>query len=264
MNFSQDGIFNNVQAKANCHSGTSVFESLEMACCDAGARVDVVVVHNSGEEDKALQVAEMIEKYWKWTVDPDNLKEVEQWLERWDCDEGIDEIDMAPGDIQASCKRQNGEPLFPADPRDCDQCQTNPTPLFITVLDGMYLLQDDFLEAVQRLMMTGKIMVLPVLTHKFLSNPELQVRTFYLKKRWFAETDHFAPLYLDPIKMPNYLFEHVNGFRLFALERWGRVNRVPHGYVEKSLKKFILEFFMKKVKCRGRKCRNRKPEPEED
>ena len=65
-----------------------------------------------------------------------------------------------------------------------------------------------FLEGIRRLILGDKIMLFPVLTEKLLLSAELQLRTYYLKLGWIPKPNHFTPVYIKPVDVPNYLFEH--------------------------------------------------------
>ena len=136
---------------------------------------------------------------------------------------------------------------------DCADCKDPHPTLRIAILDAGFLWIDSFLDSLQCLASTGKVMFVPVLTNRFLSLSELLIRTYYLKLT-ARESHNIVPAYVEPLRVCNYLFDHIRGIRFYSISRWGTFVPGMYKYNEISFKRTLLIFFVVKLHQRRKKC----------
>jgi hypothetical protein len=160
-------------------------------------------------------------------------------------DEGIDVVD---------CWNMELNGFFPVLPSDCDSCAKGPPKPKIAVLDVSCLLQEDFLEETRSQMVFEKPLLVPLLTQTFLSQPEFQIRCYYLKLAVRGNNQHVLPVVPEPVKLPNFLYDHLTPIRLFKTDKWGREKPGLYNFIKEQVKLRLIDVLALKIHKRGREC----------
>jgi hypothetical protein len=103
-------------------------------------------------------------------------------------------------------------------------------------------------------MIFDKILLIPLLTSAFLTQPEFLIRTYYLKLTVKFSDENIMPVIPDPVKLPNFLFEHLTPVRLYKTDRWGRETHGIPAHVRERVRFRLVSVLGKKIQKRGREC----------
>lgn len=235
---------------ARLTQGVDAFEFVRK--CAEGRRpwdVDVLIICDSTEGDAAEYVGQSVAGFWQeglGAVDEGKLQLPEHLCAFTKFVNGHSGAAKAMPGGTAS---EKVDPFFAALPGDCDDCCSSRPSLKTVILEATYLLKDDFLEDLTCLVYSNQIMVIPVLTNKFLSQAELVIRTKSLKPdgSYRKAFRYLVPAYTEPLRVPNFLFRGIKGMEFFYVNRQGTVFvGVPPGR-EELLQKTILHFFVEKI-----------------
>jgi hypothetical protein len=213
-------------------------------------QLDIVVLHAPEEEEAGVAFAERLHKIWA-DIGPRYFKHPvcgNSGQKKDEDDEGIDVTDGDPLTLQ-DC--------FPVRRTDCENCtRIIPKPK-IAVLDVRSLLGEEFLEEAYKQVLFERTLLIPLLTRKFLEQPEFLIRAYYLKLAVRHSDEHVLPVIPDPVNLPNFLFDHLSPIRLFKTDKWGRDKPGMYNYVRERIKYRLVSVLSRKIKDRGRECNHK-------
>lgn len=216
-------------------------------------KIDVILLHAPGDQDSAIDFANLLHTIWSTLVvkhlEKQSAKKYEQHqADAGAEDEGIDVVD---------CWNMELNGFFPVLPTDCDSCAQSPPKPKIAVLDVSRLLQEDFLEDTKSQIVFERPLLVPLLTPTFLSQPEFVIRSYYLKLAIRRDNQHVLPVVPQPVKVPNFLYDHLSPVRLYKTDKWGRDKPGLYSFVKEQLKLRLIDVLALKIHKRGRECVHR-------
>ena len=214
--------------------------------------VDVVLVCATADEPAAEYVAKTVDQIWQGALQGASTGSIV-----------VSDLVRAITEFANEKMSTSAHPksclLFPSLGGRCKECCSSSPPLKMAILDASYLWIEDFLEDVANLVRSTRVMLIPVLTNKFLTQPELLIRTYYLKLAggFSKNSNYVTPAYVETLRVQNYLFDCYRGIRLCRISRWGTVLPGMIPATEIAMMTTFLEFFVEKIHDRRRFCQHR-------
>ena len=247
------------QETAHIHKGLEAYTYLQGCDFSQSSKIDIIVLTSSHEEESGLLVARNFRSAWISAVTRENCLsrldphvgatirgEDSGFNSREDGESGQDEVDDG-----------NGQTFSVKNPV-CSECSNVVPELKIAVLDAGYLWIENFLEQLCGLVRTNSVMVVPVITNRMLCQPELMIRIYYLKLAFgfVPPKPYLIPAYVEPLRIPNYLFDELHGVKFFYMNRWGCQIPSMRRYGEVNLEKSLVNFFKEKLKTERVMCQH--------